>query len=217
MKNQIESPKFSKMLHFAVILCFALPFFFHEGCQNTSISGDTTQANDSIALDSSANINDTTTLAETPADSIVNVPTDSINISTDNQSADTVAAGQDMIKQKDDFRESGAWKLFFEPKKDHYSGLGEVYMNLYFFRYTSISLAFILIILCLVIKFMESEARKSIILLDALSLIALLIYSPAAEKFDRLWGFWVVLILLTSLIAVDIYQMRKKNSEQVPA
>lgn len=217
MKSRFNSPKFSKTLHFAVILCFALPFFFHEGCQNASSSGDDIPVTDSITLDTSANTTDTTTLSETPADSIVNAPVESININADNQPAETAVAGQDLINQKDNFRESGAWKLFFEPKKDHYSGLGEIYMNLYFLKFISISIAFLLIIVSLVIKFIESKARKSILLLHALSLIALLIYSPAAEKFDRLWGFWIVLILFASLIAVDVYQMRKENKEEVPA
>ncbi|MFM7766123.1 MAG: hypothetical protein ACKO6I_10750, partial [Sphingomonadales bacterium] len=198
---------------FAVLLCFALPFFFHKGCKEESniTSGE--------PKEQTAQVSDDT--MKSGMDSLSQFSLDSMNISVENQPADTVAtasqgANDNIGEPNDAFMKSGVWKLFFEPKKDHFTGFAEIYRTLFAFRYVIIIFAFILLILSLAIKFMEREARKSILLLQIFALLSLIFYSPAASNFDRLWGFWAELILLTGLIAIDYYQMKLNDTKAEP-
>jgi membrane protein implicated in regulation of membrane protease activity len=60
----------------------------------------------------------------------------------------------------------------------------------------------------LTIKYLDTNALKTIGLLDTLALIFLIISEPIGIFSDRLWGLWVAIILFLTVTILDIYILK---------
>jgi len=90
-------------------------------------------------------------------------------------------------------------------KKDTFSGLAMLIDCASYIVFFSIFLYVLLSILSLTIKYLASNGTKIIALLDVLSLFFLAISRPVGLFDNRLWGFWIAIILLSTLTILDIY------------
>jgi hypothetical protein len=104
------------------------------------------------------------------------------------------------------------------PKENTYTGIAAVIDTAAYLFYFAIFLSFLLLIISLVIKFMEANARKTIVLLNTLALVSLFFSVHFSGYSERLWGFWTALSFMVLLTAYDVALIiiARKISTQSP-
>lgn len=193
--------KYSRLLHCMTFLCLCLPFFY-TGCKK----------------------------AEAPAEETVEIDTTSINPELANTvRIDSIAINkqQKSIVEKESKPEEKEKTLsetlskeytFLQPilvsKENTFSGLAMIIDSGSYVAVFSVFIYFLLSILSLTIKYLDSNAIKSIVLLDALALLFLIISEPIGIFNDRLWGLWVAIILFSTVTILDIYILIKYYSNK---
>jgi hypothetical protein len=95
------------------------------------------------------------------------------------------------------------------PDGNTFSGLAMLIDCAGYIIFFSIFLYVLLSILSLLIKYLESERTKIIILLDVLALFFLMISKPFELLNEMLWGYWVSIILFSALTNIDLYILIK--------
>lgn len=192
--------KYSKFLHWITFLCLCLPFFY-TGCEK-KVDAVAVEVGQQIEVDStSANFE--------------KVDTVSITTKTTNRPQKSGENIESKIEEKEETLSETLSKdyNFLQPilvsKKDTFSGLAMLIdsgSNVVFF---SIFLYVLLSILSLTIKYLESNAIKTIALLDVLSLFFLAISKPISLFDNKLWGLWIAIILFSAITILDIYILTK--------
>lgn len=191
--------KYSRFLHWMTFLCLCLPFFY-IGCNKT-----TTPVPESEQIEV-----DTTSL------SLEKIDTIGINSKVVNEPLKSIDTTESKTEEKEEMlsetlsKEYAFLKPILVSKKNTFSGLAMIIdcgSNIFFF---SIFIYFLLSILSLVIKYLDPNGIKSIVLLEVLSLLFLVISRPFSFFNDRLWGFWFVLILFSAVTILDVYILKKR-------
>ncbi|MDB5256126.1 MAG: hypothetical protein JWM14_821 [Chitinophagaceae bacterium] len=208
-----KSLLYSRILQFSIVLSFLLPFFF-VGCdqktdESASVYDSTVVATDTLSKDVLDTLHEK------------NTSSDSSTINT-TQTTDTIGTGptaavseeNDKSFSKELVREYEWLSPILIPSPEVYTGIAlvinlgseAIFINIFF--------AFLLILICLSIKFLEKYAIRTQILINMLALAFLYVYIPTFLSGERLWGFWVCFTLILVTIANDIYRLieqRRKN------
>ena len=193
--------KYSRLLHWITFLCLCLPFFY-TGCKK----------------------------AEAPADESVQIDTTSINPELANtERIDSIAINrqQKSIGEEESKPEEKEKTLsetlskeytFLQPilvsKENTFSGLAILIDSGSYIIFFSVFIYFLLSILSLTIKYLDSNGIKTIVLLEVLSLFFLVISRPIGIFHDKLWGLWVAIILFSALTIFDIYILTKYHQNK---
>ena len=193
--------KYSRLLHWITFLCLCLPFFY-TGCKK----------------------------AEAPADESVQIDTTSINPELANtERIDSIAINrqQKSIGEEESKPEEKEKTLsetlskeytFLQPilvsKENTFSGLAILIDSGSYIIFFSVFIYFLLSILSLTIKYLDSNGIKTIVLLEVLSLFFLVILRPIGIFDDKLWGLWVAIILFSALTILDIYILTKYHQNK---
>ena len=193
--------KYSRLLHWITFLCLCLPFFY-TGCKK----------------------------AEAPADESVQIDTTSINPELANtERIDSIAINrqQKSIGEEESKPEEKEKTLsetlskeytFLQPilvsKENTFSGLAILIDSGSYIIFFSVFIYFLLSILSLTIKYLDSNGIKTIVLLEVLSLFFLVILRPIGIFDDKLWGLWVAIILFSALTIFDIYILTKYHQNK---
>lgn len=193
--------KYSRLLHWITFLCLCLPFFY-TGCKK----------------------------AEAPADESVQIDTTSINPELANtERIDSIAINrqQKSIGEEESKPEEKEKTLsetlskeytFLQPilvsKENTFSGLAILIDSGSYIIFFSVFIYFLLSILSLTIKYLDSNGIKTIVLLEVLSLFFLVISRPIGIFDDKLWGLWVAIILFSALTILDIYILTKYHQNK---
>jgi hypothetical protein len=173
-------------------LCLCLPFFY-TGCKKAEAPAEET-----VQID-------TTTINPELANT---VRIDSIAI---NKQQKSIAGEESKIEEKENTLSETLSKkyIFLRPilvsKENTFSGLAMIIDSGSYIVVFSVFIYFLLSILSLTIKYLDSNAIKTIVLLDALALLFLIISEPIGIFNDRLWGLWVAIILFSTVTILDIY------------
>jgi hypothetical protein len=209
----------SKILQAIVILTFTLPFFY-TGCGNDKASEKENAVKDSLEAVSLAKeeraslISDSFVKAsnseavhqEKPerenADSTV-----AKGIST---SKETIARQPHKSNKEEQLTDEivadyPSLSLLLMPSKDTYSGFGTVINGIPFIVFFALSISMLLLIVGLLIKFIEPQALKTTVIIDAMILLGIWVSRSPSWNSERLWGFWVCLCLTGMLLVYDIY------------
>lgn len=195
--------KYSRFLHWMTFLCLCLPFFY-IGCNKT-----TTPVPESEQIEV-----DTTSL------SLEKIDTIGINSKVVNEPLKSIDTTESKTEEKEEMlsetlsKEYAFLKPILVSKKNTFSGLAMIIdcgSNIIFF---SIFIYFLFSILSLVIKYLDPNGIKSIVLLEVLSLLFLVISRPFSFFNDRLWGFWFVLILFSAVTILDVYILIKYHQNK---
>ena len=209
----------SKLLHITVMLTFLLPFFY-TGCGAVK-KEKPYQDSDAKVMTSSKEINDKDT------NKIIN-PADTLgvasNASTSNASTlvnKNAIANKDTInkkKDKDDeqlcdklVEKIPALSIILIPSNETYSGLGTLINLLAYIVWFSIFISFLFLLLGILIKIIEPNSIKIIVILDILILTGILISKSPSWNSERLWGFWVCVIITSILLAFDSFMLFKNK------
>jgi hypothetical protein len=217
----ITNYKYSKRLHLATICCFLLPFFY-GGCG----SGPEEKAAAEKAKTDSLEAIEAVKTAETLHDSVIGTFPDTItqnNISKKDTPDKQVLIQESDTKQKtEDNSKTVSQKVvnnfpflrsFLIPREYTYTGIASVIDVSGFIVWISIFVSFLLLIIGLIVKFIETGALKTIILLDILALGFLIISESMSWDCEKLWGFWLCVVLASLLTIYDIYIiiLKRKN------
>jgi hypothetical protein len=97
------------------------------------------------------------------------------------------------------------------PDDATYTGMGVVVDNAQCLAYTALFISFILLSICLSIKFIEPEAKKTITFLNILAFLLLAFSRPGVFNCELLWGYWVCLTFIGLLAVYDFYILKKQN------
>lgn len=192
--------KYSKILHWMTFLCLCLPFFY-TGCKKEAPAEETVQI-------------DTTSIYPELANT---VRIDSIAI---NKQQKSIVEEESKIEEKEKTLSETLSKeyTFLQPilvsKENTFSGLAMIIDLGSYVVVFSVFIYFLLSILSLTIKYLDSNAIKTIVLLDALALLFLIISEPIGFFNDRLWGLWLAIILVTTLTILDIYILTKYHKNK---
>jgi len=73
----------------------------------------------------------------------------------------------------------------------------------------------LLLIISLIIKFMEPDARKTIVLIEIIALLFLYNAEPYTWSSEKLWGFKVCVTSLVILIIYDFYIIKLTNNKKL--
>jgi hypothetical protein len=187
--------KYSRLLHWMTFLCLCLPFFY-TGCKKAEatieeeIQIDTTSINPELAntvkIDSIAiNKQQKSILEEEPK------PEDNEKTLSETLS-----------------KEYTFLRPILVSKENTFSGLAIIIDSGSYVAIFSVFIYFLLSILSLTIKYLDTNALKTIGLLDTLALIFLIISEPIGIFSDRLWGLWVAIILFLTVTILDIYILK---------
>ena len=231
--NMTKHFKFSKRLHLATLCCFLFPFFY-TGCGSSAKekAAHEKYIQDSIAAQESNAIEEAI-LAAVVKDSAFIQPVDTI-IQNNILQTDT-SYTQTLISQPDSstFKKETESKSYSEtistkfeflrplliPKEDTYTGLATVIDSIQLIYFFSTFICFLFLLISLVVKFIDLNAIKTILLLETFALIFLYIapgiYSVVItggtiETFWglRIWGYWVALTFILALTIYDFYIIR---------
>ncbi len=219
MKKQYS---YSKRIHFATLCCFLFPFFY-TGCGEPSAEEKAAKekaTQDSVAAVANAKTGigattDTTFKMEVSVTSEEELakekseqtkdtteqlvkPKQTETAKTSDQDKSTITPAEKICEQ------APFLKSMLVPKENTYTGIAAVIDTGAYLFYFAIFLSFLLLILSLVIKFMEANARKAIVLLNTLALVALLVSIHFSGYSERLWGFWTALSFMILLTAYDV-------------
>ncbi len=212
---------FSKRLHWATLCCFLFPFFY-TGCGPSAEDKATMEKakQDSIAAvtgqteTESPDSAKTTILDSTKHEEIAEVDTSTEQTSilqpdttTSKTEKESKTPSQKISNQL------GFLRPILVPKQDTYTGVATVIDGIPFIPYFSIFISFLFLIISLVVKFIDSNARKTIVLLDILALISLFVSQPYSFDSEKLWGFWVAMTFVFALSVYDIYVIRRSKTE----
>ena len=193
--------KYSIFLHWMTFLCLCLPFFY-TGCEKK---------------------------AEAPAHEEVQIQVDSTRLNQ--KKIDTIALDKKVVKEtkksinkvksKTENKEETLsetlsqeypfLKSILVSKENTFSGWAMIIDSGSYILVFSIFIYFLLSILSLTIKYLESNAIKTIVLLDVLALLFLILAEPLAIFNNRLWGVWVAIIIFSTLTILDIYILIKNQ------
>jgi hypothetical protein len=188
--------KYSRLLHWMTFLCLCLPFFY-TGCKKSEAPAEETVQIDTTSINPE--------LANT-------VRIDSIAI---NKQQKSIIEEESKIEEKEKTLSETLSKeyTFLRPilvsKENTFSGLAMIIDSGSYIVVFSVFIYFLLSILSLTIKHLDSNAIKTIVLLDALALLFLIISEPIGIFNDRLWGLWVAIILFSTVTILDIYILTK--------
>lgn len=203
--------KYSKSIHVLTLLTFLLPFFY-TGCESKeSIEEKEKQAsNDVVAIDSipTQSLQDTFTLNNFKEEEAIKSLTE--KSTTDNFKNKTEGDNSELLSERI-VKHSPALKPLLVPDKDTYSGIGYILDSYAYYSAYCLPIAFLLIVICFIIKFIEPNSIKSIAILNAFSLIFLLISNPLSvfSEPQKKWGFWVCVVVLTLQITYDTFLLFK--------
>lgn len=193
--------KYSIFLHWMTFLCLCLPFFY-TGCEKK---------------------------AEAPAHEEVQIQVDSTRLNQ--KKIDTIALDKKVVKEtkksinkvksKTENKEETLSETLSQEypflqtilvsKENTFSGWAMIIDSGSYILVFSIFIYFLLSILSLTIKYLESNAIKTIVLLDVLALLFLILAKPIAIFNNRLWGVWVAIIIFSTLTILDIYILIKNQ------
>ena len=247
--NMTKHFKFSKRLHLATLCCFLFPFFYigcdsgaKEKAAHEQYKQDSIAAQDSIAqiiaLSEISAVQDSiadygNAQAAVVKDSALIKPVDTI-IQNNTLQTDT-SYTQTLISQPDSstFKKETESKSYSEtistkfeflrplliPKEDTYTGLATVIDSIPLIYLISPFICFLFLLISLVVKFIDLNAIKTILLLETFALIFLFI-APGMYSFVitggtietfwglRIWGYWVALTFILALTIYDFYIIR---------
>ena len=214
----------SKLVHITVMLTFLLPFFYtgcgavkNEGPFKDSDTKVKTSSKEGNLKDSNKIINSTET---SRIASNVSASKDStlFNKKTNANSTDSI----NHKKDKDDeqlcdklVEKIPALAIILIPSYKTYSGLGTLINLLAFISWFSIFISFLFLLLGLVIKIIEPNSIKIIVILDILILIGILISKSPSWNSERLWGFWVCVVTTSILLAFDCFMLLNKPDREL--
>lgn len=187
--------KSSKTFHWLLMLCLTLPFFY-TGCEETKSEEVPPASVDSIMQ-----------VAPSQADTLAPAPL--ITDTPANKKEDKLVSQK--IVRKFPFL-----KLILIPKHDTYSGLALLIDNLSYLYYYGIVLFWIFLSISLLLKYIDKNAFKSIMLFNILALLSLAIAEPVAFQFQRVWGFWLTLGLVAILNVLDFFIFFEELKRQKP-
>ncbi len=212
---------YSKRLHLATLCCFLLPFFYFTGC---GPSAEEKAAREKATQDSIIAVEKTMTTNVFVKPDTINKERIKENVSdTTIQTKESTPIARE--PEKEDKSKSNSEKIsdkygflspILIPKPNTYTGLASIIDTTSLAFLASIFISFLLLIISLVVKFIESKARKTTVLLNFLSLIFLLFSRPYSYDYNILWGYWVAISFVALLTAYDvvIIIIAKKNSTQ---
>ncbi|MFN8437845.1 MAG: hypothetical protein U0V72_09405 [Cytophagales bacterium] len=191
--------KYSRTYHCLLFLCLSLPFFYTGCAHKTEATVESTKVDSvNIVVDTSAQV-DKYSQTDTNLDSVKSISRDQ----EINQNEEK------LLSQK-----ISIWSPFFKPilipQTDTFTGLAMLIDSVANIQYFSFFLFWFLLCLSLLIKFIERNAFKVILLLDTLSLIFLLLAKPVAFEFHRLYGVWVTIGFLLILIIIDSFILKNE-------
>ena len=188
--------KYSEFLHWMTFLCLCLPFFY-TGCRKAEAATEEEVRVDTTSID---------------PESANTVKIDSIAIK---KQQDSIAEEKPNVEEKEETfsetvsRENTFLKPILVSKEKRFSGLAMLIDSGISIFYFSICVYFLLSIISLTTKYLESNAIKTIVLLDVLALLFLIISLPVTIFYERLWGSWVTIILFSTVTIIDIYILKK--------
>jgi hypothetical protein len=212
----IKHFKYSKVIHTITLLCFLLPFFY-TGCEKQKVSKAMNEAiTDSMAVADSVNIqpHKIGCLETNSLDSVKNV------ISTDDTTSENKTEALGLIKpqkQEEVLSQILSTKYSFLkplliPTDETYSGIGAFLNLIPFFKWFAIFLSFLLLVIGLVIKFIDSGSIISIVLIDTIALISLIFSQTPSWNCERLWGFACCVFLASILTFYDLFICKRNRS-----
>ena len=199
--------KYSRLLHIATIFCFLLPFFYN-GCNMVS-AADKKKAEDKRIQDSIENVCrsiDSLNALKSYADFIKSdtAQNDTIKKQILKVISDT-ADKKSQYLSEEVAKEYKFLKPILIPNENIHTGLATVIDTFPYITNFSIFISLLLLIISLTIKFIDVNSKKSIGLLDILSLIFLSITQSGFFTSQTLWGFGVCLTVLILLTIYDLY------------
>lgn len=210
--------KYSKLLHWVTLCCFLLPFFYFDGCGPSAEEKAAIEKarQDSIAA-SEAIIAVEKSQANTKNDSLFNSD-DTIVLNKPSQvdfsekQGDTVPEKKLELSSKNLVEQFPILRPILIPSPNISTGFASIIDSLIFFDFFAMFNCFLLLVVCLVIKFIEVNAKKTIVLIDIISLVILLIFPTNSIDFITHWGYWVTLTFAFILTLYDLYIFRLYKS-----
>jgi hypothetical protein len=223
---------YSKRLHLATLCCFLLPFFY-TGCgdETGETEAQAKAKQDSIQMTNNpgagVNAPDTAFKMETTV-----TPEEDLAKEKKEQTKDTTAhlinpheENKANTIEKDNSnltashiicKKAPFLKPVLIPKENTYSGIAAVIDTAAYLFYFAVFLSFLLLIISLIVKLMEANARKTIVLLNLLGLVSLYLSVHFSGYSERLWGFWVAFsfVALLTIYDIGILIIVKKDSTQ---
>jgi hypothetical protein len=208
--------KKSLRIHWATLLCFFLPFFHYSGCGSAEEKAEAQRVSDSIAI---VEAHKTNAIVEDSIEKITNIK-DTISTSkldTTISESESVSTTEKISEPENKIEkaptdESILRKLLY-PRTDYYTGFGEVNSSLLYVGFSLVFISLFLLIITLIIKYIDKDARKAIVLLDVLSFILLYFADPPSDgEVEKLWGYWVCLTFLGVLTIYDFYVTRQQKT-----
>ena len=193
--------KYSRFLHWMTFLCLCLPFFY-TGCKKADAAVEEAVQIDTTSIDH---------------ESVNTVKIDSIAINTQH---DSIVEEKSKVEKKEETysqtlsRENTILQPILVSKENTFSGLAILIDSGSYILFFSVFLYFLLSILSLTIKYLDSNTIKTIVLLDVLALLFLIISEPMGIFYDRLWGLWVAIILFSTVTILDIYILTKYHQNK---
>lgn len=189
---------YSKIIHTVALLCFLLPFFY-TGCEPAKQSespSDTTTifVQDTLEIDSLNNYPEDTTKSVVQSDTI-----------SSNNSKESENISQEISKQYP------LLKPILVPKEDTFTGLAILIDTSFYIPLFATFLSFLLLLIGLAAKFIDSKAQGTILLLDLVSLLFLFIAEPNLWVTKNLWGYWGAIGFIICLSVYDFYIIRSKR------
>ncbi len=179
-------------------LCLCLPFFY-TGCRKADAPvAETVQ----VGVDS-------TSLNREKVDTIA------INNKVANEPQQSIDKAESKTEEKEETLSETLSQdyTFLQPilvsKQNTFSGLAIIIDCTSYILFFSLFLYVLLSILSLIIKYLDPNGIKTIVLLEVLSLFFLAISRPGIF-IDKLWGLWVAIILFSALTLLDIYILTKQ-------
>ena len=189
-----------------------LPFFYFNGC---GPSPEEKAAHEKAKQDSIAAANkykesglqeNTTKTKDTIGNvSIANTDTSNVNVPpADTENHNTLPTKDAGTPSEKLIEKQPLLKHILIPKEYTHTGLAVIVDSFMIVIFSALFISFFLLIISLVIKFMERDARKTIVMLDIFAAFFLLISAPYSWDSKTLWGFWVC---FTVIIILSIYDL----------
>jgi hypothetical protein len=150
-----------------------------------------------------------------PLDTIVqNTQVDTLNKQSATMQKDTTstAENEDETPSKKFSSKFPFFRPILIPSTDTYTGIATVIDSVPYLIFFSSFVSFLLLTIGLMVKYIEIDARKTIFLLDISALICLIISIPPILEFfgsfEKLWGFWTCVTILSLLAIYDLYMIK---------
>jgi len=196
---------FSFHLHWVTLCCFLLPFFY-DSCTNE-------KKPEEAFIDTSVVVVPVGTTLDSMSQK--NNSVDSTKITSIDTTATEPTNQKDELLSETIIKKYPILEPILIPDTGIHTGLATIINTIKFLSLFVATITFLLLSIGLLAKLIDKNAVKTFLLLEICAIGFLLIACPPFFGHDKLWGYWLCILCMSTITILDAYIVYKQKRKEI--